>query len=148
MRITQHFDSSSFASHDGIEVPPEYLHSRLYTLCSMLEVLRADLGGRRIEIVSGYRSPAWNKHVKGAEHSQHLEARAADLTVEGMDPADVYLAAMGLYRDGRLPALGGAGLYPPGPTTGAGWIHLDVRPRINGHLAMWTGKQIGDEATA
>lgn len=43
-----------------------------------------------ITIQSGYRTPAYNRAVGGAPASQHMEGRAADITVEGVSPDKVW----------------------------------------------------------
>ncbi|WP_448826708.1 D-Ala-D-Ala carboxypeptidase family metallohydrolase [Capnocytophaga bilenii] len=55
-------------------------------LAQQLEVLRAALGNKPIIITSGYRTPAHNKKVGGADNSQHLTASAADIVVKGVPP--------------------------------------------------------------
>lgn len=71
-RLSAHFNSTEFDCHDGSPAHPTP------ELIAALERLRA-IVGRPCRIVSGYRSPAWNKHVGGAPKSQHLYNRAADL---------------------------------------------------------------------
>ena len=58
-----------------------------------------------------------------------------------MAPSDVHAVIERLYSEDRIPALGGLGRYP-------GWVHVDVRPRIEGHLCLWTGEKVGDEIAA
>ncbi len=138
--ITQHFSVAEFACHDGQAYPPEWIAARLLPLCVVLEVLRAAVGGRSVTILSGYRSPAHNAKVGGAFASQHMAGRAADITVEGVTPADVHRTLLHLFNAGKI-EIGGLGEYP-------GWVHVDVRERpANGHLAQWTGVKVGDEQT-
>jgi uncharacterized protein YcbK (DUF882 family) len=90
------------------------------------------------QILSGYRSPDHNAIVGGAQRSQHMQGRAADITVEGVAPSDVHSTVLRLFRASSL-EIGGLGLYP-------GWVHIDIRPRpTDGHLAQWTGAKVGDE---
>lgn len=135
MLITRHFDLVEFdlpadkaARHglSGAPYPQEWIEARLVPLCRALEALRAACSGRRITILSGYRTPTYNAAVGGVPKSQHLEGRAADIRVAGLAPPQVYDAALRLYGLGRI-EIGGLGLYP-------GWVHLDVRP---GPLARW-----------
>lgn len=135
--VTIHFDRSEFRCHDGTEYPREWLLDRLVPLCVVLEVIREACGGRPITILSGYRSPQHNAEVGGAKQSQHMEGRAADITVDGMAPSDVHAQILELFNAGKLEKLGGLGLYDS-------WVHLDVRP-WQGHLCQWTGCKIGDE---
>jgi len=71
--VAVHFKRSEFDCHDGTHAKPSP------ELLSALENLRRLCGGRPIEILSGYRSPQWNKRVGGAPNSQHLHNRAADI---------------------------------------------------------------------
>lgn len=71
--LSLHFSRREFDSHDGAIATPDP------ALIVALEKLRARSGGRPLAIVSGYRSPNWNKHVGGARNSQHLHNRAADI---------------------------------------------------------------------
>lgn len=94
-----------------------------------------------MNILSGYRSPQHNAIVGGAQRSQHVEGRAADITVGGVLPSQVHRTILRLFDAGAI-EIGGLGLY-------LGWVHVDVRPRpANGHLAHWTGTKIGDEIPA
>jgi uncharacterized protein YcbK (DUF882 family) len=137
MMITQHFGLSEFESHDGEPYPAAWIDERLRPLCAVLEALRVRLGAP-ITILSGYRSPAHNLAVGGAQHSQHMEGRAADITVADVEPTAVHAALLDLADQGRI-EIGGLGLYPS-------WVHVDVRPRpSDGHLARWTGSGVGSE---
>jgi len=57
-------------------------------LLAVLHRLRAHYGAP-ITIHSGCRCRAYNKRVGGAKRSQHMRARAADITVAGRVPSDV-----------------------------------------------------------
>jgi hypothetical protein len=144
--ISPHFTLREFACHDGTPYPVDnldesgktWLLARLKPLCEYLEILRATLGGASITILSGYRSPAHNVQVGGAKASQHMAGRAADITVNGFAPSDVYKTLLQLHNEGKI-QIGGLGVYP-------GWCHVDVRP-WPGHLALWRGTGVGSEIT-
>lgn len=51
--------------------------------------------GKPMVITSGYRSPAVNKAVGGAENSQHMIGQAADFIVPGMSAREVCLLLKG-----------------------------------------------------
>lgn len=71
--LSAHFSASEFAEHGSGKqhvIDPELLQ--------VLERIRA-LRGRAVSIVSGYRSPAYNRRIGGAPNSQHVVGRAADL---------------------------------------------------------------------
>lgn len=125
MKLTKNFSLWEFACNDGTAVPAEYI-ANVQKLATQLQVLR-DFFGAPIAIRSGYRTPAYNKIIGGAAHSQHLTASAADIEVAGWFPKEVQRAIEGLIRVG-LVADGGLGEY-------AGFTHYDVR----GHRARWEG---------
>lgn len=123
-QITEHFNSSEFNCHDGTPVPEKYLPN-LERLCINLEVLRSALYNNPIKILSGYRTPTYNKQVEGAKKSMHMTAAAGDITVLNFTPLRVYqtiehMIGMSLMEEGGL------GLYD-------GWVHYDVR----GYKARW-----------
>ncbi len=136
--VTQHFALQEFQSHDGVAYPSEWITERLMPLCQVLEKIREACGGRRVTILSGFRSHAHNQAVGGASKSMHMEGKAADITVDGMAPSDVHAKTLELYREAKI-AIGGLGKY-------SGWVHVDIREQHPvGHLAQWTGSKIGDE---
>lgn len=69
--------------------------------------------GRPVTINSGCRCPEHNRREGGADKSQHLIGRAADIVVAGVSPADV-----ADYCETMNP--GGIGRY-------AGFTHVDSR---------------------
>lgn len=120
MMLTDHFALAEFISRDGAPVPAE-LMDNVRELAEQLEVLRAAIG-KPIRIVSGYRSPAHNAKVGGAKSSQHMLAKAADIRVLGMVPAQVKAAILRLIKAGKMRD-GGIGIYPT-------WVHYDTgKPR-------------------
>ncbi len=135
---TAHFPWAELACHDGTPVPLE-LQPNALALAELLEVIRFQWGGPLL-VVSGYRTPEYNRRVGGAEHSQHCLARAADIRPWSV-PAVPALAEL-IQRNLSSPslrALGGWGIYPQ-------WIHVDVRPRpADGHIAFWRGAGVGSE---
>lgn len=131
MKLTEHFDLDEFRCHDGTAVPPE-LVERTKALCDVLEIVRDKAGAKPLTIVSGYRSPAYNVKVDGAQHSQHMEARAADIAIAGMTPDEVADLCEQLTTDGAIP-VGGLGRY-------AGWTHIDIR----GYRARWDCRVTGE----
>ena len=157
--VTQHFAIEEFACRDGTPYPVgnvddedpagrTWLQSRLLPLCEVLEAVRAAVGGP-VVVDSGYRTLAYDQRIYAADRgrgnvakpqgSQHPKGRAADVRVPGMTPEMLYRIVMSEYGAGRLPRLGGLGLYPT-------FVHLDVRVRPGstggangGHLAVWGG---------
>ena len=89
-------------------------------LLDQLFDLKQSLGvNKPFHIVSGYRSPFTNaqlrKHSHGvAEHSLHMQGRAIDIRVEGVQTKTIRNAALAMAR-------GGVGYYPQN-----NFVHLDT----------------------
>ena len=83
MKLENNFSLSEFRCRDGSDVPEE-LMDNVRLLAENLQVLR-DYIGRPVKIISGYRSPDYNKKIGGAKRSQHMLAKAADIKIEGME---------------------------------------------------------------
>ena len=145
-QITEHFRLSEFACKDGTWYPVEWIDSRLTPLCYMDEIIRDACGGHAVTILCGYRTLAYNDHLreKGltgesgktgvAEHSQHIEGMANDIVVFGIPTMTLYKIVLDLYYGSKLPMLGGIGLYQ-----GHGFVHVDVHKSQDGHLRKWVG---------
>jgi hypothetical protein len=72
---------SQTAAREGIDnTPSPEIVENLRRLAGVLEEVRNLLGGVAILISSGYRSPALNRAVKGANKSAHMDGLAADFT--------------------------------------------------------------------
>ena len=131
MKLEENFSLSEFKCKDGTQVPEE-LMDNVKLLAKNLQVLREELG-RPIRIISGYRSPKYNRRIGGAKRSQHMTAKAADIKVSGMTPAEVKAVIVRLIKEGKMHS-GGIGLY----TT---FTHYDVR----GRNARWYGRGAKDD---
>jgi uncharacterized protein YcbK (DUF882 family) len=91
----------------------------------LLAMLQAEVGGRSIVVLSGYRTKATNDLLRqhgldAARNSFHLRGRAADVNIPGLPPVRVAVL-------GSLLGLGGIGLYRY-------FVHLDTGPR-----RFWNG---------
>lgn len=76
----QEMQRSATASANNIKnVANDQQKRNLIKLCSMLEVIRYNLGNRAIKVNSGFRCPELNKLVGGVEHSRHQDGKAADI---------------------------------------------------------------------
>ena len=92
MKLSEHFALAEFtrsesAKRHGVsnEPTPEHLEN-LKVLCEkVLEPIRVKFGP--INISSGYRSKALNHYIGGSLNSQHCEAKAADIDMDGMGGA-------------------------------------------------------------
>lgn len=103
--LSEHFSRREFDCKDGSRADPHP------SLIAGLETVRELAGGRPLRIVSGYRSPSWNRKVGGAPRSQHLYNRAADLE-RGAVTVDQAIAA-------GFTGIGFKGSWA---------VHVDVRP--------------------
>ena len=130
MQLTKNFSLWEFRCKDGTDVPDEYLEN-VKELAENLQVLR-DYIDKPIHVISGYRSPKYNRKIGGARRSQHMTAKAGDLIVKGMTPDEVKDAILQLIKEGKMKK-GGVGLYTH-------FTHYDVR----GFNRRWYGKGIKD----
>ena len=117
MQLTKNFNLSEFACKDGTQVPVEY-YDNVKKLAYSLQALR-DYLEAPIRINSSYRHESYNKAVGGSKSSQHLYARAADITCDGYTPEQVAKAIETLIEE-RLMDNGGLGRYNT-------FTHYDVR---------------------
>lgn len=116
--ITEHFSLIEFGCKDKTAYPPEWITDRLKPLCEQMEIIRKACGDKRIRVVSGYRTPAWNKRVGGVAKSQHTEGRAVDFKVDGLEARKVTKIVLELIKEGKIRD-GGVGDY-------ASFTHYDI----------------------
>ena len=131
MKLTENFSLREFKCRDGSNVPPEYMDNVLL-LAQNLQVLREEVG-KPVRVISGYRSPKYNRKIKGAKRSQHMLAKAADIKISGMTPQEIKDLIEKLIKDKKMKK-GGVGLYRT-------FVHYDTR----GWNARWTGKGVKDD---
>lgn len=84
-------------------------------LIEILQDLR-DHFDRPVKVHSGHRCPEYNARVGGATGSKHMEAIAADVTVQHISPNEVQRYLLSKYPDTL-----GIGRYNT-------FTHVDVRP--------------------
>jgi uncharacterized protein YcbK (DUF882 family) len=82
---------------------------------------------RPFQVICGYRSPQTNAmlHARSsqvASHSLHMDGKATDLRIEGVELAHLRKAAVSLGR-------GGVGFYPV-----SDFVHVDT-----GRVRQWSG---------
>ena len=134
-----HFKPTEFSQSGGNkqEVPNEKYWTRLRHLSWQMEIVRAVFNDSVIKILSGYRTPEYNKKIHGAKASQHMQARACDFTVyddDFMDDFSTELIGKRLIElmKHEVIAKGGVGIYPT-------FVHYDIR----GNIATWKGSRTG-----
>ena len=84
-------------------------------LLDALETFRSVVG-LPVLIKSGYRCPEHNAHVGGSRNSQHVQGKAADVTVRGKTARELYDLAL------SVPSIKGLGVDDH-----HGYLHIDVR---------------------
>jgi uncharacterized protein YcbK (DUF882 family) len=95
-------------------------------LLDLLHVLSRKVGANRpFHIISGYRSPRTNAHLRAngsgvAENSLHLLGQAVDIRVPDLKLQDLYRTAVSLRG-------GGVGIYPK-----SDFVHVDI-----GRVRTW-----------
>ena len=89
MKLTEHFALAEFtrsesAKRHGVpnEPTPEHLKNLIVLCEKVLEPIRIKFGP--INISSGYRSKTLNHYIGGSLNSQHCEAKACDIDMDGM----------------------------------------------------------------
>jgi uncharacterized protein YcbK (DUF882 family) len=113
IKISKNFSLHEFECKDGsnlVKIDEE--------LIEKLQQLR-DRIGLPITVHSGYRTPEHNKKVGGSPNSQHLEGKAADISVKGWTPKK-------LAELTEIVGFNGIGIYET-------FVHVDVR----GKKARW-----------
>ena len=115
--MTEHFNRGEFRSADNAHFPYD-VKQNLKVLAEQLEVLREHFQ-KPININSGYRSPEHNAKVGGAENSQHLLGKAADVVIDGVSPDEV-ADAIEFLIDNKMMKQGGLGRY-------VDFTHYDIR---------------------
>ena len=129
-QLSKNFKKSEFKCRDGTSVPCE-LMDNLNELVENLQIIR-DYIKQPMHIISGYRTPKYNRRIGGARKSQHMKAKAADLRVKGMTPKELREIIICLIKEGKIKT-GGVGLY-------TSFVHYDTR----GWNARWKGKGVKD----
>lgn len=122
--LTPHFRKAEARCKDGTPVPSS-LMGKCRNHAFNLEKLRHALGDRPIQIISWYRTPAYNRRIGGASQSMHMRAIATDHSRE-------WVNRMGRQRvlanGNQIFHAGGMGTYPYGS------MHFDTR----GYKARWS----------
>ena len=116
MKLTKNFKLKEFECKGGGKMPLD-VYQNVIKLAGQLQILR-DYTGRAITINSAYRSPEHNAKFS-MKTSQHILGKAADITIEGLKPAEVYRIIEDLIDMGNM-LQGGLGSYPT-------FTHYDIR---------------------
>lgn len=110
------------ATKNGRRLPLSLaVENSIILLAKELEEVRSFFGHVPITIHSWYRTPQVNRAVNGASNSRHLLGDAADISIQGISPSEVYKRLDSWWGD-----RGGLG-------KGETFTHLDLR----GTRARW-----------
>lgn len=123
MNLTKNFTREEFDCSDGTIVPLLYKQN-VIELAQNLQVLR-DYLNEAIYVSSGFRTKKYNKQIGGVDDSQHLEAKAGDLSVKSLTPLQLAKTIEKLIAKGKMKQ-GGIGVYKT-------FVHYDIR----GTKARW-----------
>ena len=127
--MTKNFKLKEFECKCGCDMPLE-VYENVIKLAGELQKLRTYLN-RPIKINSAYRCPNYNDNViKGAKYSQHKLGKAADITVQSLKPAEVFVLIEDLIDLGEL-LQGGLGNYDT-------FTHYDIRK----NKARWDARKV------
>ena len=110
-KLSKHFDRSEFQCKCFNECGKDTVDAELITV---LEDVREHFN-QPVRINSAYRCSVSNKRVNGSENSQHLNGKAADITVDNITPLGVLS-----YLTSKYPNKYGIGRYQS-------FTHIDVR---------------------
>lgn len=105
-------------------IPPRYMWRNIAATLRVIDALASRMRARPKPILSAYRSPTYNRAVRGRSGSQHLYNRALDIQFNGVSAYTVSAVARKLRSEGKFK--GGVGRY-------SSFTHVDTR----GHNADW-----------
>jgi len=133
--ISPNFSRHEFDLHEGkaarhgceaAEYPEAWIEGRLKPLARALEIIRKEFEDKPVRIISAYRPLPYNRALGSEDSSQHVQGRAADFQIGGVDPGAIFRRVIELHRLGRI-EIGGIGVYDS-------FNHVDVR---GGSLHTW-----------
>lgn len=123
--LSANFSLYEFSCKDENKTPvPEKYLNNIKELAKNLEIIRSEFN-KPIHIISGYRTPEYNKSIGGATKSQHMLGKAADIRINGITSEEIKDVILKLIDEGKI-SQGGVGSY-------SSFVHYDVR----GVKARW-----------
>ena len=117
MRLTKNFWLSEFDCKDGTKVP-EHLIANVVELAKDLQIIR-DFFGKPMKINSAYRHEVYNATIGGTKNSMHIQAKAADIVIEGVSNDEIQEKVLELMNNHTI-TNGGLGRYD-------NFTHIDTR---------------------
>lgn len=115
MVLRPHFKKRGRLSNS---LPPRYMWKRLTDTLRLIDYWAGELNSPIKELLSIYRSPAYNRAVGGKSRSQHLENRAIDVKFTRVSS---YTAAR------KLKEIRDKGIFKGGIGTYSSFVHIDTR---------------------
>lgn len=153
--VSPHFRLKQFLCKDDAQYPKYVVlqEALLIKMESIFESLKAmGLAKKSLTVMSGFRTPAYNRSIGNVQYSQHVYGGAADIYIDESPKDDMmddlnndgvinFLDAQFLYNHidhlsstARYEILpGGLGAYEENEAHGP-FVHIDVR----GYQARWT----------
>ncbi len=127
IQLTPHFTLDEFKCACGCS-QHKALQKNLLKLAQQLEIIRAELRGKPLIIISGVRCSAHNATISTHKKSRHLTGEAADFQVAGFTDEDLYEFVKDLILK-KVIVSGGLGRYRKNKAA----IHYDIR----GYFTEW-----------
>lgn len=124
-RLSQHFARHELVCKCGCGL---YIHRP--PLLDLAEKVRCMILKTPMYVNSGTRCVSHNARSGGSPTSKHLQGLAMDFYCKSLSPTAIYNAIIAYYIQGRLPELGGMGLYKT-------FVHIDAYHAEDGHLRLW-----------
>lgn len=101
-------------------LPPKSMWKNIAATLRVIDAMSTAMRAPVDELISIYRSPSYNRAVRGRSRSQHLENRAADVKFKGASAYRAARVARQLRARGKFK--GGIGRY-------RSFTHIDTRGR-------------------
>lgn len=155
LRVSPHFRLGEFVAKQPSDYP-KYVALRENLILKLELIIQklkdAGYPARSLHIMSGYRTPFYNRQIGNVPYSRHVWGGAADIFVDEQprdgvmddlngdgritvaDAAVIYQLVDDLRNEPSYqPFVGGLGLYGPKPGVRGPFVHVDVR----GSHARW-----------
>lgn len=115
MVIAPHFKTRGYVRND---LPPKSKWKKIGPTLKIIDKMAGDMGVPVRSILSVYRSPRYNRAVRGKSRSLHMENQAIDVQFRGVSPYHAARVARRLRDKSKFK--GGVGSY-------SSFVHIDTR---------------------
>lgn len=130
-KLAPHFTAGEL----GVTNASDAVVSNARHVAAWLEAVRAILDDRPMRITSGYRTVEHNAEVGGAATSDHTTGLAADFTVDGLTPFQVYQRLTEAQKAQRLPPFDQLVFY-----AADNHIHVGLGSKRRGEILLKTAE--------